>query len=87
MILNSVGYLAWIICCGALYEDLYVKVDTKCSEEIRDCLVTQYVSILTYLSYANEHLKGSKTGTEHHVRFTIIITHVITGFQSVRAYF
>ncbi|RPB07007.1 ankyrin [Morchella conica CCBAS932] len=61
MILNSVGYLAWIICCGALYEDLYVKVDTKCSEEIRDCLVTQYVSILTYLSYANEHLKGSKT--------------------------
>lgn len=65
MILSSLGYLAWIICCGALYEDLYLEIDSELSQELRGCLVAQYVSILTYLSYANEHLQRDKTGEEH----------------------
>jgi hypothetical protein len=87
MILSSLGYLAWVICCGALYEDLYLEIDSELSRELRDCLVAQYVLILSYLSYANEHLQRNKTGGEPPSQFSHRLALLITSYQLFRTHF
>lgn len=61
-ILSSLGYLSWLICCGAIYEQLYVDIEQGSITNIQESLINQYVSILKYLLYAKKHLKKNTGG-------------------------
>jgi hypothetical protein len=61
-ILSSLGYLSWVICCGAIYEQLYIDLEQGSITDIQDCLIKQYVSILEYLLCAKKHLEKNTGG-------------------------
>lgn len=55
----SLGYLASLICCGALYENLYLGTEQKrdSMEILAKRLIDQYVLILEYLYCVKGHLE------------------------------
>jgi hypothetical protein len=58
-IVTSLGYLASVICCGAIYENLYLGTEQK-QDSIRiltKSLIDEYVLILEYLHCIKEHLE------------------------------
>ncbi|KAI5836962.1 hypothetical protein DFP73DRAFT_601527 [Morchella snyderi] len=62
-ILSSLGYLSWVICCGAIYEHIYLHLEQRSIPALEKCLIKQYASILEYLLYAKNHLEQT-TGVQ-----------------------
>ncbi len=60
-VIEGLAWIAELICCNAILEDLYLRQTSEAAEELQRAIITLYTAVLIYLIKAKQYLEQSST--------------------------